>query len=81
MYKLLELANKNNNGDEKNNNITFTKIETRKKVLKSHSVALNFNKNIIINSITAEGFHFEEVVELMKRWQGQKREKSGGKLV
>jgi hypothetical protein len=42
-YKLLELSDKKNNGDEKINNITLTKIESMKKVLKSHRAALEFD--------------------------------------
>jgi hypothetical protein len=79
-YKLLELADKKNNGDEKINNITLTKIESMKKVLKSHRAALNFDKNFIINSITAKGFHFEEDVELTMKRQERRRERSGGEL-
>jgi hypothetical protein len=78
-YKLLELADKKN-GDEKIDNKTITKIESTKKVLKSHHAALDFDKIFILNSITAEGFHFEEDVQLMKKRQGRKRERSGGEL-
>ncbi len=60
-YKSLELSDKNNNGDEKANNITLTKIEKLKKVLKSHHAALDFEKNFIIDSITADDFSFEEI--------------------
>jgi hypothetical protein len=77
-YKSLESADKKNNGDEKIKNITLTKIASMKKALKSHHAALDFDKNFIINSITAKGFHFEEDVELKQ--PGQKRERSGDKL-
>jgi hypothetical protein len=79
-YKSLELADKKNNVDEKIKNITLTKVESMKKVLKSHHAALDFDKKFIINSIAAKGFHFEEDVELMKKRQGRKRERSGNKL-
>jgi hypothetical protein len=39
-YKPLELSDKNYNGDEIVNNVTLTKIESMKKVLKSHRAAL-----------------------------------------
>jgi hypothetical protein len=53
-----------------------------KKVLKSHHAALDFDKNIIINSITANDFNFVEVESGVKGGQGQKRERtSGGELV
>jgi hypothetical protein len=48
--------------------------------MKSHHSAFDFDKKFIINSITAEGFHFKEDVELMKKRQGQERERSGGKV-
>jgi len=57
-YKSLELSDKNNNGDEIVNNVTLTKIENMKKVLKSHRAVLEFDKNFIINSITAGYFNF-----------------------
>ena len=60
-YKSLELSDKNNNGDEIVNNVTLTKIENMKKVLKSHCAALDFDKNFITNSITADDFNFEEL--------------------
>ena len=60
-YKSLELSDKNNNGDEIVNNVTLTTIENMKKVLKSHCAALDFDKNFIINSITANDFNFEEL--------------------
>ena len=81
-YKPLELSDKNNNGDEIVNNVTFTKIESMKKVLKSHHAALDFGKNLIINSITADDFNIEEIEFRVKRGRGRKRERtSGGELV
>jgi hypothetical protein len=46
-YKSLELSDKNNNGDEIVNNVTLTKIENMKKVLKSHQygASLGASKN------------------------------------
>ena len=46
-YKSLELSDKNNNGDEIVNNVTLTKIENMKKVLKSHryGASLGASKN------------------------------------
>ena len=60
-YKSVELSDNNNNGDEIVNNVTLTKIENMKKVLKSHCAALDFDKNFITNSITADDFNFEEL--------------------
>ena len=54
MYKSLEFSTKNINSDEKKAfNITLTKIENMKKVLKSHRAALDFDKEFIISSITS----------------------------
>ena len=46
-YKSVELSDKNNNGDEIVNNVTLTKIEYMKKVLKSHrhGASLGASKN------------------------------------
>ena len=53
-YKSLEFSTKNINSDEKKAfNITLTKIENMKKVLKSHRAALDFDKEFIISSITS----------------------------
>lgn len=43
------------------------KIENMKKVLKSHRAALDFDKNFIISSITANDFNFEELEFGVKR--------------
>ena len=80
MYKSLECADKNNNRVENKNNITLTKIESMKKVSKSHHAALVFDKHVDVNSITANSFHFEEDLESMKR-RRLKRKRSGGRLV
>ena len=48
-------------GDEIVNNVTLTKIENMKKVLKSHRAELDFDKKIIMSSITADDFNFEEL--------------------
>jgi hypothetical protein len=81
-YKSLELSDNNINGDDKANNITLTKIENMKKVLKSHCAALDFDKKIIINSITANDFNFEELEFGVKIGRGRKRERmSRGELV
>ena len=77
-YKSLEMSDKNNNGDEIVNNVTLTKIENMKKVLKSHRAALDFDKNFIISSITANDFNFEELEFGVKRGRGQKRERTSG---
>ena len=78
-YKSLELSDKNNNGDGIVNNVTLTKIENMKKVLKSHRAALDFDKSFIISSITADDFNFEQTEFVgVKREQGQKRGRTGG---
>jgi hypothetical protein len=82
-YKSLELSTKINNGDEVVNNVTLTKIENMKKVLKSHRAALDFDKFFIMSSITADDFNFEEIESVgVKIGRGHKRGRtSGGKLV
>jgi hypothetical protein len=46
-----------------------------------HRAALDFDKNFIINSITADDFNFEEIEFRVKRGRGWKRERtSGGEL-
>ena len=78
-YKSLELSEKNINDDEKKaSNITLTKIENMKKVLKSHRAALDFDTNFIISSITANNFNFEDLEYGVKRGLGQKRERTSG---
>jgi hypothetical protein len=78
-YKSLELSDKNNNGDGIVNNVTLTKIENMKKVLKSHRAALDFDESFIISSITADDFNFEQTEFVgVKREQGQKRGRTGG---
>jgi hypothetical protein len=72
-YMSFEFADKNNGGDENKNNITLTKIESMKKVLKSHHAALDFDKHFVINSITDDGFNFDEDIELMKQRKRRKR--------
>jgi hypothetical protein len=54
------------------NNITLTKIENMKKVLKSDCAALDFDKNFIINSINADDFNFEEIEFGVKRVEARK---------
>ena len=58
-YKSVELSDKNNNGDEIVNNVTLTKIENMKKVLKSHCAALDFDKNFIISSSILKNLNSE----------------------
>jgi len=78
-YKSLELSDKNNNEDGIVNNVTLTKIENMKKVLKSHRAALDFDKSFIMSSITADDFNFEEIEFVgVKRGRGQKRGRPGG---
>ena len=78
-YKSLELSDKNNNEDGIVNNVTLTKIENMKKVLKSHRAALDFDKSFIMSSITADDFNFEEIEFVgVKRGRGQKRGRTGG---
>jgi hypothetical protein len=81
-YKSLELSDTNNNEDGIVNNVTLTKIENMKKVLKSHRAALDFDKSFIMSSITANDFNFEELEFVgVKRERGQKRGRTGdGKL-
>ena len=81
-YKSLELSDTNNNEDGIVNNVTLTKIENMKKVLKSHRAALDFDKSFIMSSITANDFNLEELEFVgVKRERGQKRGRTGdGKL-
>jgi hypothetical protein len=72
-YKPLEFADKNNGGDENKTNITLIKTESMKEVLKSHHAVLDFDKHLVVNSTTADGFSFGEDLELMKRWGGRER--------
>jgi hypothetical protein len=51
-------------GNEIVNNLSLTKTENMKKVLKSHRAELDFDKKIIMSSITADDFNFEEVCQL-----------------
>ncbi len=77
-YKSLELSDKNNNEDGIVNNVTLTKIENMKKVLKSHRAALDFDKSFIMSSITADDFNFEEIEFVgVKRGRGHKRGRTG----
>ena len=77
-YKSLGLEDTNKNIVTKNettNLITLVKIESMKKVLKSHRVALDFDKDFVMGSISMVGFKFEEEIESneQKRRKGRKR--------
>ena len=64
MNKSLKFADKNIGRDENKNNITPTKIESTKKILESHCAALNFDKHFVINSVTVDGFNFDEDIDV-----------------
>ena len=64
-YKSVELEDTNKNIETKNETthlITVVKIESMKKVLKSHRAALDFDKDFVMGSISNSkvGFKFEE---------------------
>ena len=64
-YKSVELEDTNKNIETKNETthlITVVKIESMKKVLKSHRAALDFDKDFIMGSISKVGFKFEEEI-------------------
>ena len=74
-YKSVELEDTNKNIETKNETthlITVVKIESMKKVLKSHRAALDFDKDFIMGSISKVGFKFEE--EIVK-WAEEKERK------
>ena len=56
--------------------ITLVKIESMKKVLKSHRAALDFDKDFIMGSISKVGFKFEEEIESNERKRRKGRRKS-----
>ena len=60
-YKSLELTE--DPSEKSSSNITLTKIENMKKILKSHRAGLDFDKNFIFKSITVDDFNFKEEVE------------------
>jgi hypothetical protein len=59
-YKTLEISK---DQSESGSNITLNKIENTKKVIKSHRAALDFDKDFIMKSITANNFNFEQEVK------------------
>ena len=64
-YKSVELEDTNKNIETKNETthlITVVKIESMKKVLKSHRAALDFDKDFVMGSISKVGFKFEEEI-------------------
>ena len=76
-YKSLELEDTNKHIEPKNetkNLITLVKIESMKKILKSHRAALDFDKDFVMGSISKVRFKFEEEIESneRKRMKGTK---------
>ncbi len=76
-YKSLEMEDTNKNIETKNettNLISLVKIESMKKVLKSHRAALDFDKDFVMGSISNSkvGFKFEEDIV---KWVEEKERK------
>ena len=72
----MEDTNKNiETKNETTNFITLIKIESMKKVLKSHRATLDFDKDFVMGSTSKVGFKFEEEIESneRKRRKGRKR--------
>jgi len=79
-YKTLEMKESEASADAEDGakkpvTITLHKIESMKKIIKSHRAALDFDKEFIMNSVTSADFNFEEEVELVdnKKVAGKKR--------
>ena len=79
-YKTLEMKESEASADAEDGTkkpviITLHKIESMKKIIKSHHAALDLDKEFIMNSVTSADFNFEEEVELVdnKKVAGKKR--------
>ncbi len=71
----MEDTNKNiETKNETKNIITLIKIESMKKVLKSHRAALDFDKHFIMGSISKVGFKSEEEIK-SNEWKRKKERK------
>ena len=66
VYKDLEMRELHEQ-TEGDNEITYNKIESMKKIYKAHRAALDFDKSFIMKSITADDFNYEEEVECPKK--------------
>jgi hypothetical protein len=75
-YKSLEMVGENEDTKQSQDNISHSRIESMRKIIKCHRTALDFDRGFIAQSVkTMDGFDLEHTIQigLPKEKRGRKR--------